>query len=257
MSIEQIKELRDETGLSVMQCKKALEEANGDMENARLLLSKKSAAAAAKKADREIGSGRVAVATNDGKMAIIKLGCETDYVAKNEDFVALADQLANYILENGVDAVKENSASMIEPVIQKIGENIKLGSASLLEGQTIGSYVHNGVIAVGVQLEGGSEELAKDVAMHISAMKPQYTVKEDIPADVMEKTKEMFVKEVEVEGENKPEDIQARILEGKINSYFKALTLMDQGFIKDPNKTIATLLNDGGATLTRFVFEQI
>jgi elongation factor Ts len=255
MSIEQIKELRDATGLSVMQCKKALEEAEGDMDKARLILSKKSAAAAAKKADREIAAGRVAIASVAGKMAIIQLGCETDYVAKNEDFVTLADKIAAYALENGVDTLKENSASMIEPVIQKIGENIKLGSASILEGSTLGSYIHNGAIAVGVQLEGGSEEIAKDVAMHISAMKPLYTTRQDVPAEAMEATKAMFAEEVA--SEDKPEEIKAKILEGKINSYFKAITLMDQGFIKDQNKTIGQLLSEGGATLKNFVMEKI
>jgi len=117
------------------------------------------------------------------------------------------------------------------------------------------SIVHNGVIAVGVKLEGGSEETAKDIAMHISAMKPVYTKNEDIPEEAMTKIKEMFEKEVAEE--NKPEDIKAKILEGKINSYFKALTLLDQNFIKDSNKTIEQVLKEAKATLTSFVIEQI
>jgi elongation factor Ts len=254
MSIELIKQMRDATGLSVMQCKKALEETGGDMEKALMLLKKKSSDAASKKADRETGAGRVTVASSEGKTAVITLYCETDFVAKNDDFVALANDIANYALTNGKEALEANATELINPLIQKIGENMKLGQVDILDGQTIGSYVHNGTIAVAVNLEGGNAELARDIAMHISAMKPSYTAKEDVPAESLQKAKETFQGEVDT---SKPEDIQAKILEGKVDAYFKEQTLMEQIFIKDPSKTIKQLLSEKGARLTNYVMHII
>ena len=254
MSIELIKQMRDATGLSVMQCKKALEEAEGDMEKAMMLLKKKSSDAAAKKADRETGAGRVSVIQKDGKVCILTLNCETDFVAKNDDFIDLGDAVASHALENGIEATKESSTEIINPVIQKIGENIQLGKIEMIEGGVLGTYVHNGVIGVAVALTGGDETLAKDIAMHISAMRPSYVNKEDIPAETAIKAKETFAGEVD---SSKPEDIQAKILEGKIDSYFKDQTLMEQVFIKDPSKTIKQLLSEKNATLTSYVMQQI
>ncbi len=254
MSIELIKQLRDATGLSVMQCKKALEETNGDIEKALMLLKKKSSDAATKKADRDTGAGRVAVANNESKTAVVTLYCETDFVAKNDDFVALADSLAQYALHNGKEALETNSAELINPLIQKIGENMRLGEVAIVEGTTIGTYVHNGVIAVAVSLEGGTPELAKDIAMHVSAMKPSYITKEDVPADALAKAKETFQTEVDT---SKPADIQAKILEGKVDAYFKEQTLMEQMFIKDPSKSIKQLLSEKNAKLITYVMQTI
>lgn len=252
--IELIKQLRDQTGLSVMQCKKALEETNGDIEKALMLLKKKSSDAAAKKGDRSTGSGRVTTASSQDKTAVITLYCETDFVAKNDDFVTLANDIANYALTQGKEALEANATELINPLIQKIGENMKLGNVDILEGGIIGTYVHNGVIAVAVSLEGGSVELAKDIAMHISAMKPSYTNKEDVPADALEKAKETFQTEVDA---SKPADIQEKILAGKVDAYFKEQTLMEQTFIKDPSKTIKQLLSEKNAKLTNYVMHSI
>ncbi len=254
MSIELIKQLRDATGLSVMQCKKALEETDGDIEKAMMLLKKKSSDAATKKADRDTGAGRVTVLNTGSKTALVTLYCETDFVAKNDDFVTLADSLANYAIENGKEVLVANSAELINPLIQKIGENMKLGQVDIIEGTTIGTYVHNGVIAVAVSLEGGSSELAKDIAMHISAMKPSYINKEDVPADALAKAKETFQTEVDT---SKPEDIQAKILDGKVDAYFKEQTLMEQMFIKDPSKSIKQLLSEKGTKLITYVMQSI
>lgn len=254
MSIELIKQLRDATGLSVMQCKKALEETNGDIEKALMLLKKKSSDAATKKADRNTGAGRVAIASSGTKTAVITLYCETDFVAKNEDFIALANDLGNYALTNGKEALETNAAELINPLIQKIGENMKLGQVDILEGETIGSYIHNASIAVAVSLQGGNVELAKDIAMHISAMKPSYITKEDVPADALQKAKETFGTEVDT---SKPADIQEKILQGKIDSYFKEQTLMEQTFIKDPSKSIKQLLSEKNATLITYVMHSI
>lgn len=254
MSIELIKQMRDETGLSVMQCKKALEEANGDMEKAMMLLKKKSSDAAAKKSDRETSAGRVFVSTQNTKTCILSLLCETDFVAKNDDFIALGESLAHEVLEKGIENLKENLSDIINPVVQKIGENIKLGAVEILEGDVVGSYVHNGTIGVVVHIEGGDEGLARDLAMHISAMRPNFVNKSDIPAESVQKAKETFGAEVDT---SKPQDIQEKILEGKIDSYFKDQTLMEQDFIKDPSKSIKQLLSEKGATLVSHIIHQI
>lgn len=252
--IELIKQLRDETGLSVMQCKKALEETGGDIEKALMLLKKKSSDAASKKADRETGAGRVAVKTEGSKTAIVTLYCETDFVAKNDDFIALSDSLADYAIQNGKEALEANATELINPLIQKIGENMKLGDVAVIEGTTTGSYIHNGVIGVVVSLEGGNADLARDIAMHVSAMKPSYLTKEDVPADALAKAKETFQTEVDT---SKPADIQEKILQGKVDSYFKEQTLMEQTFIKDPSKTIKQLLSEKNATLVTYVMHTI
>jgi elongation factor Ts len=254
MSIELIKQMRDATGLSVMQCKKALEEADGDMEKAMMLLKKKSSDVAAKKADRATSTGRVAVQTDNGKTAMITLLCETDFVAKNEDFIALADTLATHALEHGKETTLKKSGDVISPVIQKIGENIQLGTVEVVEAPVCGSYVHNGSIGVVVCLDGSDDALAKDIAMHISAMNPSYVAKDDIPEETVAKAKETFAGEVDT---SKPADIQEKILQGKIDSYFKEQTLMEQPFIKDPSKTIGQLLSEKGANLVTFISQKI
>lgn len=210
ITTELIKELRDATGVSVMQCKKALEEAEGNMEKALMILKKKSSDIALKKADRATNDGLVVMKAGAGKTAVIILGCETDFVAKNSDFITLAENLANLALTEGKDAAMEKSKDMISPIIQKIGENIQLGTVDVIEGEVLGSYVHTGKSGAIVALKGGDEALAKDIAMHVAAMKPEYATISEVPADMKEKVKGLFEKEVAESG--KPADIQAKIL---------------------------------------------
>ncbi len=250
-----VKELRDATGVSVGQCKQALEEAEGDMEKALIILKKKSSSIAMKKADRDAADGVVVVKDTDGKTVLLTLHCETDFVAKNEDFTTLANKLADIAMSEGIEAMKAQSADLINETTQKVGEKIELGKAEILSGSTIGSYVHAGKSAVVVSLTGGTKELAKDIAMHIAAMKPAYTVSTDITDEDKSKVIEVFEKEVAES--DKPEEIKKKMLEGKINTYFKEQTLLDQSFIKNPEVTIATLLKNAGATLTTFVRESI
>jgi elongation factor Ts len=158
-------------------------------------------------------------------------------------------------LEGGVDAMKIESPEIINPLIQKIGEKIELGNVEEIDGETLGIYVHNGKSAVITSLAGGTKELAKDIAMHIAAMKPAYTSSTDITED--EKAKVMSVFEKEVAESDKPEEIKKKMLEGKISTYFKEQTLMDQAFIKNPDTTISRLLTDKGAKLVTFVRESI
>ncbi len=255
ITTELIKELRDSTGVSVMQCKKALEEAEGDMEKARMILKSKSRAAAEKKADREAHEGVIVVANGTNKSVLLTLHCETDFVAKNEEFVALANTLAQMALDNGIDKMKEDGAEMINQIVQKIGEKIELGKVEEVNGDVIGSYVHSGKKAVVVVLTGGTTEIAKDIAMHIAAMNPSYVNRSDVGADEQAKAKEIFEKELAES--DKPAEIKEKILNGKIDTFFKEQTLNDQSFIKNPDITVGTLLSQSKATINTFIKESI
>ncbi len=248
--MDQIKELRDKTGVSIMQCKKALEETGGDMEKALMVLKKKSGEIAAKKSDREASEGLIVVKRSGNKAFVVELNCETDFVAKNSDFVALAELLADKAVAEGAEKAQAAAPEIISPVIQKLGENIRLGRVLEVSGDVIGSYIHDGKIAAVVTLTGGDEALAKDVAMQVTAMRPEYLKKEDIPSEMVEKAKELFNKEVEESG--KPAEIKAKMLEGKVAAYFKDLTLLDQDFFKNPELTISKLLAQKGAQIVNY-----
>ena len=252
---ELVKELRDATGVSVMQCKNALEEAEGDMEKALIILKKKSSSIAMKKADRVAHDGIIVVTEGEGKTLLLTLHSETDFVARNNDFITLANELAKLALSEGVEAMTAKSLDIINPVIQKVGEKIELGKVEITEGEILGSYVHGNKSAVIVSLKGGSKELAKDVAMHIAAMKPAFVNASDITEDDKAKVIEVFEKEVAES--DKPEEIKKKMLEGKISTYFKEQTLMDQPSIKNPDITIGNLLKEKGATFVKFVQESI
>ncbi len=255
ITTELIKELRDATGISVMQCKKALEEVGGDIEKALIVLKKKSGDIAAKKSDRDAKEGVIIVVNGTGKSVLLALHCETDFVAKNSDFTTLAQALADKALTEGVDAMKAASLDMINQIIQKVGEKVELGTVKEIDGAVLGSYVHSGKSAVVVSLTGGTTDLAKDIAMHIAAMKPTYMERGEVTEDAVAKAKEVFAKEVAES--DKPQEIKDKMLEGKINTYFKEQTLMDQSFIKNPDMTIKALLEKEKATIVTFVRESI
>ncbi len=248
-----IKELRDATGISVMQCKNALEEADGDMKKALAILKKTSSDIALKKAGREAKDGRVCIKNGDlpaqaGKKSIlVALHCETDFVSRNEDFTTLLSNLADIASKEGVDKMKEKAKDMIDPIIQKTGEKIELGEVYEVKGNILGNYVHNNKSGVIVSLEGGNEELARDIAMHITAMKPEYITKDDITPEIKNTMNEIFEKEVA--SVDKPENIKKKMLDGKIATYFKEKTLLDQTFIKDQNETIGQLLDKNKAKI--------
>jgi len=250
-----VKELRDATGVSVMQCKNALEEAEGDMEKSLIILKKKSSSIAMKKADRTAHDGVIVVVEGQGKTLLLTLNSETDFVAKNADFVTLANDLAKLAMDEGVEAMQAKSLDIINPVVQKVGEKIELGKVEIIEGEVLGSYVHGGKRAVIVSIKGGTVELARDIAMHIAAMKPAFTSALDITEEDKAKVIEVFEKEVAES--DKPEDIKKKMLEGKISTYFKEQTLMDQSFIKNGDITVGNLLKEKGATLVSFLHESI
>jgi elongation factor Ts len=255
ITAELVKELRDATGVSVMQCKNALEEAEGDMEKALIILKKKSSSIAMKKSDRIAHDGMIVVVEGEGKAMLLTLHSETDFVAKNADFIALANELAQIAWKEGVEAMKLKSLDIINPIVQKVGEKIELGKVEIIEGPVVGSYVHGSKRAVIVTLSSGTTELAKDIAMHIAAMKPAFIKGEDITEEDKAKVIEVFEKEVAES--DKPEEIKKKMLEGKISTYFKEQTLMDQPFIKNPDLTVGNLLQGKEATFVSFVHESI
>jgi len=247
ITTEQVKELRDATGVSVMQCKRALEEAEGDMKKALAILKKTSSDIAQKKLGREVKDGAVMLKIKDKKAVMVSLLCETDFVAQNSDFVALLDNLSNLALSGGIEKMKQGTKDLIDPIIQKTGENIQLGEASEVSGEVLGGYVHNNKMAVIVSLEGGTAELAKDIAMHITAMKPEYINESEITPDIRKTMTEIFEKEVA--NIDKPVEIKKKMLEGKIGTYFKEKTLLNQAFIKNPEETIGKLLEKSKAKI--------
>ncbi|MEI7810090.1 MAG: translation elongation factor Ts [bacterium] len=247
ITTEQVKELRDKTGISVMQCKRALEEASGDMNKALAILKKTSSEIALKKADRSLNSGAVMVKSEGKNTALVGLLCETDFVSKNDDFTSLLSNLTDKVLTEGVEKMKEASKDLIDPIIQKTGENIGLGDVFLVTGDVVGNYVHNGKIAIVVSLEGGNEELARDIAMHTAAMKPEYITEAEIGDEIKNTMLEIFQKEVA--SINKPEDIKKKMLDGKIGTYFKEKTLISQPFIKNGDETVGQLLEKNKAKI--------
>lgn len=247
ITTEQIKELRDATGISVMQCKRALEEAEGNKEKALAILKKTSSDIALKKGDRQVNDGRIAIKGDGKKALLVSLHCETDFVARNDDFTSLLGNLTEKAFTEGAEKMKASAKEMIDPVIQKTGENIQLGETYEVTGNVLGSYLHNNKIGVIVSLEGGTEELAKDIAMHITAMKPEYMSPNEITADVRKTMQEIFEKEVA--SIDKPEEIKKKMLDGKIATYFKEKTLLDQAFIKDGEVTVGKLLENAKAKI--------
>ena len=247
ITTEQVKELRDATGISVMQCRKALEEAEGNMKKALAILKKTSSDIALKKGSREVKDGAVMVKTNGNKSVLVALLCETDFVARNEDFRNLLLKLTDLALSSGAEKMKTEAKGLIDGVIQKTGENIQLGEIYEISGSTLGGYVHNNKMAVIVSLEGGNTELAKDIAMHITAMKPEYINESEITPDVRKTMVEIFEKEIA--NVDKPAEIKKKMLEGKIGTYFKEKTLVNQAFIKNPEQTIGNLLQKSKAEI--------
>ncbi len=257
ITTEQLKTLRDETGVSVMQCKKALEEAGGDMEKARVILKKKSGDAAAKKADRELGAGLVVTAQDGTKTVMLTLLCETDFVAKNADFMNLAKTLADKTLAEGKEAMEAVAQAFIGEAVQKLAENIQVGEVFMTDSANAGVYNHNGQFAAIVVLKNANAELARDIAMHATAMRPTYLSEADISEEAKTAAKEIFSKEVDEQAAGKPEDMKSKILDGKINAYFKEQVLLTQSFIKDPSKTISQLVKEADNSIESFKLAQI
>lgn len=266
-----VKELRERTGSGMMECKKALQEADGNVETAIENMRKSGMAKADKKSGRVAAEGRVVIeVSEDGKSAaIVEVNCETDFVSGGDDFLSFVQAIAKTALANkpaDVAALSEmtleGSSETIEEArkekIAKIGENMQLRRFEVLEtsGGTFGSYSHGLRMGVLVEMEfndksGASDELIKDVAMHIAASNPMCVSEADVPAETLEKEKDILRAQALESG--KPADIVEKMLTGRIRKYLAEITLLGQSFVKDPDKTVETLLSDAGATVNRFV----
>lgn len=261
-----VKELRQRTGSGMMECKKALTEAGGDIEAAIEQMRKSGLAKADKKAGRTAAEGKIAIkVSDDGKRAaIVEVNSETDFVAKNEDFLAFVDKVAQRALETGAATVEELLATPIDeggPTIEearrelvaKLGENINIRRLMQFATDTgkLACYLHGARIGVVVEYENGSEQLGKDIAMHIAASKPVCVAEQDVPPETLEKEKEIFAAQAESSG--KPAEIIEKMVEGRLRKFLKEITLLGQPFVKDPDLSVEQLLKKEGATVIRFV----
>lgn len=253
-----VKELRDRTGLGMMECKKALTEAGGDIELAIENLRKVSGLKAAKKEGRTAADGVVAVkVADDNSYAIaVEINSETDFVARDAGFLAFVDTVvAKAFAEKQTDVAALMAGELEaarEALVQKIGEKISVRRVSLIEGGVVGGYVHlNSRIAVLVQLEGGNDETAKDIAMHVAAVNPQVVSSDQMPAEVVEKEKDIIRAQPDMAG--KPAEIVEKMIVGRINKFLKEASLVDQPFVKNPEQTVAQFAKAAGATVKNFV----
>lgn len=257
-----VKELREATGLGMMECKKALAEAGGDMKAAADLLRIKSGAKASKAAGRVAAEGVVSAwIAADGKVgALVEVNCETDFVSRNEDFLAFAKKLSRLVAEQdpadaATLATLEMDAATVEAtreaLVQKIGENIGLRRfVRFATTDTLAVYLHGTRIGVLVDYAGGDEQLGKDIAMHVAASKPLSVSKEEIPGDLLAKEREIYAAQAAESG--KPANIVEKMVEGRIVKYLAEVTLLGQPFVKDPDLTVEKLLASKGARVNRF-----
>ena len=262
----QVKELRERTGLGMMECKAALAETNGDMEAATELLRKKAGAKVEKKAGRTAAEGAIGLYVSaDGKQAAMaEVNSETDFVAKGDDFMAYANAVARSVADHqpgDVDALYAQPlagngggtvAQAREALVMKLGENIgvrRFVRYAAAAGR-VGSYVHGRKIGVLVAIEGGDEALARDLAMHIAASKPEYVAREQVPAAAIAKEKEIFAEQAKASG--KPANIIEKMVEGRVAKYVNEVTLIGQPFVKDPDTTVEKLLKSKNAKVIRF-----
>ncbi|ALO46038.1 translation elongation factor Ts [Pseudohongiella spirulinae] len=256
-----VKELRERTGLGMMDCKKALVEADGDMEKAIEDLRKSSGLKAAKKAGRTAAEGVVITrVADDGSYAVVvEVNSETDFVARDDNFLAFANKAADTAFAGKQSDVAELLAGGLEAereaLVQKIGENINLRRIQVVEapaGGLVDAYVHsNNRIAVLVALTTAEADLARDVAMHVAAVNPMVVRADDVPQEVLDKEREIFTAQAAESG--KPAEIIAKMIEGRIRKYVSEITLLEQAFVKDPDQTVAALLKKAGADIVGFV----
>ena len=261
-----VKELRERTGSGMMECKKALQEVDGDIDAAIENMRKSGMAKADKKSGRVAAEGRVVIAISDDgkKAAVVEVNCETDFVSGGDDFLSFVTAIAKTALDNQpadiaalsemtLDGTSETIEEARKAKIVKIGENIQLRRFELLstENGTFGSYLHGARMGVLVEMENGNEELIKDVAMHIAASNPICVSEADVSAELLEKEKEILRAQALESG--KPADIVEKMLAGRVRKYLAEITLLGQAFVKNPDITVETLLSDAGATVNNFV----
>lgn len=251
-----VKELRDRTGAGMMDSKKALVEANGDIELAIDNMRKSGQAKAAKKAGRVAAEGIILTKVSaDGKYGVaVELNCETDFVAKDAGFVAFGNDVIDAALAERISDIETLKAKFEEQrtaLVAKIGENMNIRRVSVLEGEKLGTYQHGARIGVLVAGTGASDELLKQLAMHIAASKPEYVKPENVPADVVEREHQIQLDIAMQSG--KPREIAEKMVEGRMRKFTGEVSLTGQAFVMDPSKTVAALLKENGADVTGFV----
>ncbi|RBW47413.1 elongation factor Ts [Psychromonas sp. B3M02] len=260
ITAKQVKELRDRTAAGMMDCKKALVEADGDIELAIENMRKSGAIKAAKKAGRIAAEGAIFAKTDGTTALIIEVNCETDFVAMDKSFLAFAEKVADIALANKVDSVEALNALAYDDItvdearellVAKIGENISVRRLQIVEGENLGAYVHSRKIGVISVLTGGDAELAKDIAMHVAAAAPQFVKPEDVPADVVAKEKEIQL-QIAIES-GKPAEIAEKMVNGRMAKFTGEVSLTGQSFIKDPSISVAKLLKGASADVVSFV----
>jgi elongation factor Ts len=261
----QVKDLRERTGAGMMECKKALVEADGDIDLAIENMRKSGAAKADKKAGRIAAEGLVSVQTSDDgkKAAIVEVNCETDFVTKGDDFKNFVAAVAKVALDNqtaDIDALLNSTmdgglsvAATCKNLIAKIGENMNVRRVQLVENSDglVANYLHGSRIGVVIAMTGGDEPLARDVAMHIAATNPEAISSDDISADLIEKEKEIFTAQAKESG--KSDEIIEKMIGGRIAKFLKEVTLLGQPFVKDPEQTVEKLLKASSAKVISFV----
>ncbi|NMH59713.1 translation elongation factor Ts [Alteromonas ponticola] len=255
-----VKELRERTGAGMMDCKKALMETDGDIELAIENMRKSGQAKAAKKAGRIAAEGVILTKVSGNRATMLELNCETDFVARDEGFLKFGNQILDVAHENNINEIEElNNAELDgqkisdvrDTLVAKIGENISPRRVINVESDNLGAYVHGGRIGVITIFNGGDEELAKDVAMHVAAASPQFTKPEQVPAEVVEKEKEIQIEIAMQSG--KPADIAEKMVAGRMKKFTGEISLTGQPFVKDPSMTVGELVKSKNADVINFI----
>lgn len=261
ITAQMVKELRERSGAGMMECKKALVQNNGDIEVAIEWLRKQGLAKADKKADRVAAEGRIVLAQVGHKAALVEVNSETDFVAKDENFLAFADQVATAALDvSDVDALKAApfpGGGTVEEaraaVIAKVGENVQIRRMIHIDSKNeIAGYLHGGRIGVLVEVKGGTPDLARGLAMHIAAMNPPHISEKDVPAEFIAKEKEIELAKMSEKDKSKPPEILEKIISGKINKIVNDVTLTGQPYVLDTNETVGNVLKKAGAEVVSF-----
>ncbi|TWT20208.1 elongation factor Ts [Luteimonas marina] len=256
-----VKELRERTGAGMMECKKALTESNGDIDTAAEALRKSGLAKADKKASRVAAEGRIAAAQADGKAVLVEINSETDFVAKDGNFVAFTEAVAQAALgADDVEALKgarlasgETVEEARAAVIAKVGENVQVRRLARIDsGNHVAAYVHGGKIGVLVELKGGDADLARGLAMHVAAMNPPHNKQSDVPADFIAKEKEIELAKMSEKDKSKPAEILEKIIGGKIAKIVNEVSLYGQPYVLDTDKTVEAVLKAAGAEVVGF-----
>ncbi|HDR1101192.1 translation elongation factor Ts [Pasteurella multocida] len=249
-----VKELRERTGAGMMECKKALVEANGDIELAIDNMRKSGQAKAAKKAGRVAAEGVILARIGAGFGVLVEMNCETDFVAKDAGFLGLANEVAGYALANKgvtIEALQAQFEEKRATLVAKIGENMNIRRVQFLDGDVVGSYLHGAKIGVLVAGKNADEDLLKKIAMHVAASRPEFVKPEDVSADVVAKEREIQVAIAMESG--KPREIAEKMVEGRMKKFTGEVSLTGQPFVMDPAKSVGEFLKESGADVTNFV----